>query len=201
MKMGLPNGLLSALAILVIAATSPAAMHAQEVTDGPKVVLGGVPFSLTIVAEASGAWSVRDGSGAVLSSGNVPAGGSAVVRGIVVEGRGALPLQVTVSATTVEFDAPYAPGWLSLSPPLLAIILALLFKEVLTSLFAGLWLGALIVAGYNPISALWRAMDTYIVPALADNSHASIVVFSLMLGVVWWESSRATVARRASSMP
>jgi Na+/H+ antiporter NhaC len=36
-----------------------------------------------------------------------------------------------------------SPGWLSLVPPLAAIVMALVFREVVISLFAGIWLGAL----------------------------------------------------------
>jgi Na+/H+ antiporter NhaC len=74
------------------------------------------------------------------------------------------------------------PGWLSLLPPLLAIALALIFKEVVISLFAGVWLGALIVAGFNPIEATMRSIDRYVVDALSDPYHISVIVFSLMLG-------------------
>ena len=175
--------LLPLLVGLVLMGTFAIRMEAQEVVDGPKVFLGGVPFALTIQAgEASGRFEVRDAVGTVISSGSVTSGSSTVVRDLVVSGRGALPLQVTVGTVSVQVDGPYAPAWLSLSPPLVAILLALLFKEVLTALFAGLWVGGLIVAGYNPIAGLWRSVDTYVVPALADGSHASIVVFTLLLG-------------------
>ena len=67
---------------------------------------------------------------------------------------------------------------------MLTIALALLFREVITALLAGVWLGALAVAGYNPLSALWRTIDSYIVPALGDveGGHTQIVVFSFLLG-------------------
>jgi hypothetical protein len=39
--------------------------------------------------------------------------------------------------------APIEPGWLTLLPPLVTIVLALVFREVVSSLFAGIWLGAL----------------------------------------------------------
>ena len=42
----------------------------------------------------------------------------------------------------------------ALVPPLLAIVLALLTKEVYTSLFAGILLGALFAAGFNPVQTL-----------------------------------------------
>jgi len=42
-------------------------------------------------------------------------------------------------------DVTSIPGWLSLLPPLLAIVLALLTKEMLISLFAGIWVGVTIM--------------------------------------------------------
>jgi Na+/H+ antiporter NhaC len=69
-------------------------------------------------------------------------------------------------------------------PPIVAIALALIFREVITALFAGVWLGALAVAGFNPISATWRLIDEFVVPGLAntDDGHTQVLVFSLLLG-------------------
>jgi Na+/H+ antiporter NhaC len=73
-------------------------------------------------------------------------------------------------------------GWLSLLPPLVAIGLALVFKEVVVSLFLGVFVGALILASGNPLTAFARSIDGYMLPALADSDHATIVIFSLLLG-------------------
>jgi Na+/H+ antiporter NhaC len=77
---------------------------------------------------------------------------------------------------------PVEPGWLSLLPPLVAIILALVFREVVLSLFVGVWFGALIVAHWNPITATMISVDRFVVEGLADTDKISIVVFSLLLG-------------------
>ncbi len=74
------------------------------------------------------------------------------------------------------------PGWLSILPPLLAILLAIAIREVVVALVAGVWLGATFVHGFNPFIGLLRSADTYAVGALADADHASIAVFSLLLG-------------------
>ncbi len=75
------------------------------------------------------------------------------------------------------------PGWLSLLPPLAAIVLALLFREVVLSLFAGIWLGALFIAEWDPLAATLSAVDTYALGALTqDADHVAVVVFSLLLG-------------------
>ena len=74
------------------------------------------------------------------------------------------------------------PGWLSLLPPIIAILLALLFRDVLLALFLGIFSGALILSSWNPFAAFGRTVDTFIVPALADPDHAAILVFTTMLG-------------------
>ncbi len=182
------------MAILVllfgIAASRPSSVAAQanpdasRVTAAPKVILGGVPFALEIQAAAGDDYVVLDAQGTVLASGTVGAEESATVSGLVVTDRSRLPLTVRLGQVSEDVSRPYAPGWFSLAPPALAILLALIFKEVITALLAGVWLGALAVAGYNPLSALWRTIDLYAVPALGDvdGGHTQIVVFSLLLG-------------------
>jgi Na+/H+ antiporter NhaC len=75
--------------------------------------------------------------------------------------------------------------WLTVLPPLFAIALAFALRQVLVALFAGLWLGAWLVQG-GGFDGLWRGLlDTLAVhlrAALADDSHAAIIVFSLMIG-------------------
>jgi len=84
------------------------------------------------------------------------------------------------AARTVEVRV--LPGWLSIVPPLVAIALALAFKEVLVSLFLGVFAGALFLTGWDPVAALGRAVDTYVIEALADADHVKIIVFSMLLG-------------------
>lgn len=80
------------------------------------------------------------------------------------------------------------PKWLSIVPPLIAIALALIFKEVIVSLFVGIWSGAFIAGGMRIESLYYTAlsfMDTvthYIVQALADAGHLSVIIFSLLIG-------------------
>lgn len=74
------------------------------------------------------------------------------------------------------------PGWLSVVPPLVAIALALVFKDVLLSLFAGVFTGALILAGGNPATAFARSIDQFVIEAMTDADHVSILVFTTLLG-------------------
>jgi len=157
---------------------------AQELVDPPSVVLRGVPFELTVRSSATNPepFEVRSATGDVLASGTVDPFGEEVARGLVVSSADELPLGVVLGGTALELDPTLTWGWFSILPPLLAIVLALIFREVLTALFAGVWLGALAVAGFDPLAGTGRLIDTFVVPAIADADHASIMVFSLLLG-------------------
>src|SRR5699024_10699295 len=76
-------------------------------------------------------------------------------------------------------------GWVSVLPPLVAIALALLLRQVVPALFAGIWLGAWALHDFSLIG-LWVAMletfELHIVNALANPDHAAVILFSMMVG-------------------
>jgi Na+/H+ antiporter NhaC len=172
------------LASLLLLAGVPLSGSAQEVSDAPAVILKNVPFEITVdgAAELSSWYEIRTATGRVLGGGTVGPAGSASARDLLVASGDELPLTVRIGETTHEVDPTLTSGWYSLLPPLVAIILALVFREVVTALFAGVWLGALAVAGFNPFSATARLVDTFVVPTMSNGDHVSIMVFSLLLG-------------------
>ncbi|MBP3313577.1 MAG: Na+/H+ antiporter NhaC family protein [Oscillospiraceae bacterium] len=70
----------------------------------------------------------------------------------------------------------------ALVPPIIAIALALVTKEVYSSLFIGLILGAVMGSGFSFTGTVDQAINTAIVPAVADN--AGIFVFLVELGII-----------------
>ncbi|MBR3730063.1 MAG: hypothetical protein IKN08_04030 [Bacteroidales bacterium] len=113
------------------------------------------------------------------------------------------------------------PLWMSVLPPLFAIVMALLIKEVISSLFVGILTGTFLMAYYSgasPASALGggllRVVDTYVVGSLFDKDHVTIIVFTLLIGgmvriitanggmqgVVNWLSRRAKGPRSGQLM-
>ncbi len=181
--MSFPQGFAASLTLFLLLAVP---LQGQELGDRSKVVLGGVPFSVSVIGaeDLSTLVEIRDQAGTLLGSGAVAAGETRTFTGLRVESRNQLPLQVRMGDAVESLSVPYAPGWFSLMPPLVAIVLALAFKEVITALLAGIWLGALAVAGYDPVQATWRVVDQYVVPSLGDTDggKTQIVVFSLLLG-------------------
>ena len=81
------------------------------------------------------------------------------------------------------------PLWLSVLPPVIAIAMALIFKEVISALFIGVLSGTFLMAlftGQEPGTALGsgllRVVDTYITGSIFDSDHVTIIVFTLTIG-------------------
>ncbi len=72
--------------------------------------------------------------------------------------------------------------WWSLLPPLVAVALALAYRDVVVALVAAIWIGTTMVAGGDPAAGFLRLVDTNIRDALIDSDHMSIIVFSMLLG-------------------
>lgn len=71
---------------------------------------------------------------------------------------------------------------LSILPPIVTVLLALLLKQVIVALAFGVLLGATLVYGLNPLSGALRLVDVYLPNALGAGSHPEIIVFTFLLG-------------------
>jgi len=101
--------------------------------------------------------------------------------------------QVNVQIYNIEQSKSFSaiPLWMSILPPLIAIVMALLFKEVFSALFVGLFSGTLIIYSFQEgsiLTAFFKAIfaisDTYIIQSLTDSGHISIIVFSMLIGAM-----------------
>ena len=89
-----------------------------------------------------------------------------------------LALAETVGLASIKEDEL---SWLSIWPPIIAIILALITHEAHLALFIGILVGVSMITG-NPITGITNALDTYIVGSVTDHGHASILIFTLAFG-------------------
>ena len=69
--------------------------------------------------------------------------------------------------------------WWALLPPVLAIVLALVTKEVYSSLFIGVAVGALMYTGFHP----WLALNA-LVEIMTDSMDINILIFDVLLGMI-----------------
>lgn len=81
------------------------------------------------------------------------------------------------------------PLWWSIVPPLVAIFLALLFRQVLLALFMGIMAGAWVIGGmqltpYGLMKNFFTVIDHYILGALYNKDHLAVIIFSIMIGGV-----------------
>lgn len=106
----------------------------------------------------------------------------------VVGAADVLSVQLGTESLTVPLVVVRFPWWLSIIPPLVAILLALVFREVVVSLVVGIFSGAAILAVYQ--TGTWTGIgrgflavvDEYVLPALSDSDHMAIVIFSMLIG-------------------
>jgi Na+/H+ antiporter NhaC len=168
--------------------------------DFPSIILSDVPFDLT--------WEGFDGADnehPVIIKGlgsepifiNSPAGELRTS----LSGNGVISYPDEnggVTTTTVNV----IPGWMSILPPLIAIVLALLTKEMLISLFSGIWVGVSIMLSYNPVTGFLRSLDTYIVDTLANTGHVTILLFTFgfggLIGIVQKNGGLAGIVKIAT---
>ncbi|MBR3262310.1 MAG: Na+/H+ antiporter NhaC family protein [Lachnospiraceae bacterium] len=88
---------------------------------------------------------------------------------------------------TTDYTPALYGTFLSLLPPVVAIVLALITKEVYSSLFAGIIVGGLLYAGGNAEHAFNTILyheEAGLVPNLTDLSHVSVLVFVVLLGTL-----------------
>lgn len=85
-----------------------------------------------------------------------------------------------------EAASPFAGTFWSLLPPIVAIALALISKEVYSSLFFGCVVGALLYTQFQPWQTVVELVgsDYGIVSVLADSYNMGIIVFLVILGIM-----------------
>jgi len=73
------------------------------------------------------------------------------------------------------------PGWYSVLPPVIAIVLAIWSKQVILSLFAGIWMGHTLLNQFNPLTGITRGLDG-VIDVFTDPGDARVLIFTLLIG-------------------
>lgn len=115
----------------------------------------------------------------------------------ILDGYANLPIKIDVESIIklessygiIEMEVDPIPLWFSIIPPLVAIFVALVFKEVFTALFMGIFIGTTTIQyfyGESFFTALYKGffsiITDYIIGALNNPGHLSIIVFSMLIG-------------------
>ncbi|MBS1272249.1 MAG: Malate-2H(+)/Na(+)-lactate antiporter [Candidatus Marinimicrobia bacterium] len=173
------------LSLLIIVPVDYHLTAAEDVKPSlPNVILKGVEFSFTLTnlpdsADISIAGENLSGTPQKVKS---HTSDSLTVSNLEYARSGKQSIQWEINGATYSKDVRVLPGILSLLPPLLAIFMALITRQILISLAGGVWLGVIFLQDYSILKGLLRFLDTYLIEAVTDPSHASIIVFTLAFG-------------------
>ncbi len=93
------------------------------------------------------------------------------------------PWMVMAAEAEEYVPAMYATFW-SLVPPVIAIVLALITKEVYSSLFVGILMGAVFYSGFNFEGTVNHIFNAGFIGVLSDEYNVGILVFLVILGAM-----------------
>ncbi|MBA3315702.1 MAG: Na+/H+ antiporter NhaC family protein [Planctomycetaceae bacterium] len=203
------------LLICLLAGPSIAAEPVSYSIDVPQVLLKGTPVPrVTITAERDGVRDATVNEPIEVQGIDRVLEGEATALDSIENGRAVFESktaesdlvfvtddQIVVSRdgeTLASRTVRRIPGWLSLLPPVVAVVLSVLLRDVLISLFAAVYAGAVLLWS-NPFVAFLRSIDTLILGEIApsadgggaDLGHATILLFTFFLGAMVAVMSRS----------
>ncbi|MBQ2667454.1 MAG: Na+/H+ antiporter NhaC family protein [Clostridia bacterium] len=108
-----------------------------------------------------------------------------------VEGDPAFAENLIAALQTARSEVKVYGTWFSLLPPIIAIVLALLTKEVYSSLFVGILSGALLYSGFSFTGTIDHLFVDGFIGALADSYNVGILLFLVVLGTITVLMNRA----------
>ena len=106
---------------------------------------------------------------------------SGVLAGVIAAA--AIVALMVVAFFRFQATGSLANTWWALLPPVIAIVLALVTKEVYSSLFIGILTGGLLFSGFNLVTTMEHVfVEGMITTALADTWNVGILIFLVVLG-------------------
>ena len=175
---------------LVVLALTATVASADPVIEPAGVTLTGIDTSITASGLPPG-----DTASLIVTANNavsqtytalVDANGQAAFDDVVFDRAGNNELVIRdMQGGEATLRQRVIPGWVSVLPPFIAIVLALAVRSVIPALVAGIWFGAMAIQGFTPYGALRGLLDgfqVYVTGSLADVDHITIILFSMMIG-------------------
>jgi len=131
----------------------------------PRAIVAGIPakLQLGLVEGQDAAYTMvisRDGAMIASYAGQLPESLGDVV--LPHSGRYDVVLEAAGNRWVTSLRA--LPGIATILPPLLAVLAALVFRQVVIALFAGIWLGAFFVSDYNVLRSFFYVVGYFVDP-------------------------------------
>ncbi|MDH3747914.1 MAG: Na+/H+ antiporter NhaC family protein [Gammaproteobacteria bacterium] len=180
---GRTNRIVTNILIGLTALSWPFALSAFEI-ETPRVGLSGVPAKIT-VSDVDWQTEVTLRADQQVWQARAGVDGIAVFEDVVITDAGTAVIEVSSDGDSDSVDFRVIPGWVSVLPAVMAITIALIFRNVIPALLLGLWFGAMALQSFTGIGALRGLLDSFqvfVAQAVADDDHASIILFTMMIG-------------------
>ncbi|TXC81343.1 Na+/H+ antiporter NhaC family protein [Luteibaculum oceani] len=154
-------------------------VKAQENVKFPEFIIQEIPFEVEISGIDSAAVYHGDKNLGTF------VGKEPIEITLTTDKKNIAPLTINGNQYLCETNA--IPLWLSIVPPMVAIVLALIFKEVVSSLLLGILFGSMIMGAYSggfsgALGGFFAISGNYLIDALNDSGHLSVIVFSVLIG-------------------
>jgi len=173
--------------ILCLSSLLVAQVKSEPTIEAPEVVLTGVPFEVSITdfePQQACAYQLRIND--LIFDSTVCSSDELNFEYLLIDKKSDNQLELLLDQqeiATEEINVLW--GWISLLPPLVSILVALLFRSVIPALFLGVWIGSFSILGLE-IGVLGQSflevVSKYVKQALANPDHAAVIIFSLMIG-------------------
>ena len=167
--------------MLIVALPLPAS--ALEV-EQPSILLTSVASEF-VVSDVAAGTSVRLTAEGNEYRASADATGRAIVSGVLFTEAGTWTINVSAAGESTSLDVRVVSGWVSILPAVLAITIALVFRNVIPALLLGIWSGAMALVAFTPRGAGQGLLDSFTVfvhGAIDDSDHVSIILFTMMIG-------------------
>ena len=165
------------------AALIPLSAAAIEI-ETPAVGLTSVPLDYSVSGAVAGE-SVQLSAGGATYTATADADGNASFADVAIAEVGPAAISATAGSATVTRDLRVIPGWVSVLPAVLAIVIALTLRNVIPALLLGLWIGATALRSFTLEGfgrGLLDSFQVFVTGAIADFDRASIILFTMMIG-------------------
>lgn len=172
------------LIIIMIVLISPAISQSTTYSidvELPKIGLTSVPFDIRVLSKQT-IEKIKINDRIISSNRIISEKDYFKIKNIKIDESGLSSLEIITNQNKYIYDLNVIPAWLAILPPIIAILLALVTRQMIISLFAGIWFGVGIINGYNFFAGFFITFNDYLVKSLAKTDHASIIIFSLLFG-------------------
>lgn len=147
----------------------------------PEIIVQNIPFTVSIKHPGKDTLNIKVGESITAQK------TSAEDLEIVLQANSTEIPAVEINGKLYPSEGKAIPLWLGIIPPLVAIVLALIFKEVVSSLLLGILAGAMTIGFYTKgflgaITGFFTVSGKYLIDALNDSGHLSVIVFSVLIG-------------------